>query len=183
MIVEWLMKESLFRAHNLKWFNLLCTYKLRRSGKARYITVDSPRISIGMSTNAANGWKPPPAALCVFLQPPWSETITIRVPSSIGSPEFKNLWLTYCNVLVTNKPIVRTRCPPTCCKLYQDVNALLYLGVYDIKMLLWVKTTPGWSKILSYHSGNRTNDFRNARALSSTDWATWSERLVIAIFK
>ena len=45
---------------------------------------------------------------------------------------------------------------------FQDVNALLYLGVYDIKVLLWVKTTLGWLKILSNHSGNRTYDLTNA---------------------
>ena len=37
--------------------------------------------------------------------------------------------------------------------LYHDVNALLYSSVYDIKVLLGVKITPGWLKILSNHSG------------------------------
>ena len=46
--------------------------------------------------------------------------------------------------------------------LYRGVNALLYSGVYDIKVLLWVKTTLGWLKILSNHSGNQTYDLRNA---------------------
>ena len=37
---------------------------------------------------------------------------------------------------------------------------------FDIKMLLWVKTTLGWLKILSNHSGNRTYDLRNASPAS-----------------
>ena len=45
---------------------------------------------------------------------------------------------------------------------FQDVNALLYSGVYDIKVLLWVKTTLGWVKIFSNHSRDRTYDLRNA---------------------
>ena len=38
----------------------------------------------------------------------------------------------------------------------------MYSGVYDIKLLLGVKTTLGWLKILSNHSGNQTYDLRNA---------------------
>ena len=34
--------------------------------------------------------------------------------------------------------------------------------VYDIKVLLWVKTTLGWLRIWSNHSRNRTYDLRNA---------------------
>ena len=52
-----------------------------------------------------------------------------------------------------------------------DVNVLLYSGVCDIKVLLWVKTTVGWLKILSNHSGNRTYDLRNAvLVFTFTSW-------------
>ena len=33
---------------------------------------------------------------------------------------------------------------------------------FDIEVLLWVKTTLGWLKILSNHNGNRTYDLWNA---------------------
>ena len=53
--------------------------------------------------------------------------------------------------------------------LYQDVNALLYSGVYDIKVLLGVKTTLSWLKILSNHTVGIEPTTSGMLALRSTD--------------
>ena len=57
-----------------------------------------------------------------------------------------------------------------------DVNVLLYSGVYDIKVLLWVKTTLGWLKFCPTTVGiEPTYDLRNASpVLYRLSYVVWT---------